>query len=100
MWVSIDLCVVPIGGGVSISPLVVACQEVIEEAGLTYELGPNGTAIEGEWDSVFACVKACHERVHALGVVRIYTTLKVNTRIDKQQSFRDKVLSVKSLREK
>lgn len=98
MWVSVDLCVVPLGVGVSLAPYVAACQDVIEAAGLEHELGPNGTAIEGDWDAVFACVKACHEAVHRLGAPRIYTTLKVNTRNDRQQSFRDKVTRVEASR--
>ncbi len=96
MWVSIDLCLVPLGVGVSLSSYLAACQKVIEQTGLDYEIGPNGTAIEGEWDQVFACVRACHEVVHAKGTTRIYTTLKVNTRIDRKQSFREKVPSVKA----
>ncbi len=94
MWVSVDLCVVPLGVGISLSPFVAACQKVIEKTGLDYELGPSGTAIEGEWEKVFDCVKACHEAVHSLGATRIYTTLKVNTRIDRNQSFREKVPNV------
>ena len=94
MWVSIDLCLVPLGVGVSLSSYVHTCQKIIEEFGLEYELGPNGTAIEGEWEQVFLCVKACHKAVHALGVNRIYTTLKINTRTDRKQSFREKVPSV------
>ena len=93
MWVSVDLCVVPLGVGVSLAPYVAACQREIERAGLEHELGPNGTAIEGDWDAVFACVQACHAAVHALGAPRVYTTLKLNTRTDRQQSFRDKVAS-------
>ncbi len=96
MWTSIDLCVIPIGAGVSLSPYLAACKEIIKQTGLDYEMGPNGTAIEGEWEEVFSCVKACHEAVHQIGATRIYTTLKVNTRIDKRQSFRDKVKSVES----
>lgn len=97
MWVIVDLCVVPLGVGISLSPFIAACQKVIKQAGLEYELGPNGTSIEGEWDEVFQCVRACHEEVHRLGASRIYTTLKVNTRIDKEQSFREKVPRVNSL---
>ena len=96
MWVSIDFCLVPLGEGVSLSPYIAACKTIIERAALDHELGPNGTAIEGEWDAVFACVKACHQKVHDLGAQRIYTTLKVNTRSDRRQSFREKVISVKS----
>tara|TARA_B100001250_G_C19268967_1_gene558227 strand:- start:100 stop:405 length:306 start_codon:yes stop_codon:yes gene_type:complete len=100
MLVSIDLCIVPLGVDISIAKYVAACQKVIQKAGLEYELGPNGTAIEGEWDEVFACVRECHATVHSLGVNRIYTNLKVNTRIDRNQSFREKVSSVKAVLKK
>ncbi len=94
MWVSVDLCLIPVGAGISLSPYITACKEIIEKTGLEHELGPNGTAIEGEWENVFDCVKQCHEEVHRLGVMRIYTTLKVNSRSDRDQSFKDKVQSV------
>ncbi len=97
MFVSIDLTLMPLGAGISISPYIAACKEEIEKRGLDYQLGPNGTAIEGEWNDVFECVKACHLVVHSLGVVRIYSTVKVNTRIDSNKSFREKVESVNSI---
>ena len=97
MRVSVDLCLVPLGVGVSLAPYVAVCQEVIEASGREHQLGPDGTAIEGEWEAVFACVKACHERLHQNGVPRIHATLRVNTRIDREQSFRDKVASVQRL---
>ncbi len=97
MNVSVDLCVVPVGLGGSLAPWVAMCQELIQESGLEYELGPNGTAIEGDWDAVFACVKRCHERLHGGGVAGLHTTLRVNTRVDREQSFRDKVPSVERL---
>ena len=91
----VDLCVVPIGVGVSVSKYVAACQRVLQTAGLEYSLHAYGTNIEGEWDAVFEAVKACHETVHALGAPRITTTLKVGTRIDREQSMDDKVESVR-----
>ena len=94
MWVSIDFCLVPLGVGVSLSPYISACKEVIEKTGLDYQLGPNGTSIEGDWNEVFDCVLGCHKEVHRLGASRIYTNLKINTRIDRKQSFHEKVSSV------
>ena len=69
-------------------------RKVIRAAGLTHQLSPNGMAIEGPWDAVMACVRVCHDALHAMGAPRIYTTLKLNTRIDREQSFLDKVASV------
>ena len=94
MFVSIDLCLVPIGVGTSLSPYIKECIEIIKSEGLNYELGANGTAIEGDWDKVFECVKNCHKKIHSKGAPRIYTTMKVNTRTDKEQKFSDKVKSV------
>ncbi len=96
MQVIIDLCVVPIGVGLSVSKYVAACHEIINEAGLKSELHAYGTNIEGEWDTVFNVVKKCHERVHDMGAPRITTTIKVGTRTDREQSMQDKVESVQA----
>jgi uncharacterized protein (TIGR00106 family) len=95
MNVIVDLCVVPIGVGVSLSPYVAACEKVLSQAGLKIALHANGTDIEGEWDAVFAAVRRCHEVVHGMGAPRIFTTMKVGTRTDRIQSMEDKVKSVK-----
>jgi uncharacterized protein (TIGR00106 family) len=95
--VIVDLCVVPIGVGVHLAPYIAACERVLSEAGLKIQLHPNGTAIEGEWEPVFAAIESCHQAVHAMGCPRIYTTVKINTRIDKDQSLEDKVASVQAL---
>ena len=90
------LCLITIGVDVSLTPYIKACLSIIEEHKLEYELGPNGTAIEGEWENVFECVKNCHEEVHSKGDQRVYTIIKVNTRTDKKQLFKEKVQSVRS----
>ena len=53
-----------------------------------------GTNIEGEWDSIFDAIEKCHQVVHEMGAPRIFTTLKVGTRIDREQSMEDKIRSV------
>lgn len=96
MKVLIDLCVVPLGTGVSVSKYVAACEEVFAAAGLKAKLHANGTNIEGEWDEVFAAVKRCHEILHAMDAPRIFTSLRINTRVDKEQTLEDKIDSVQS----
>lgn len=95
MKVLVDLCIVPIGVGVSLSPYIAACEKVLIDAGLTISLHSYGTDIEGEWDDVFAAIKRCHEVVHAMGAPRITTTIKLGTRTDRIQTMEDKVRSVK-----
>lgn len=94
MMVTADLCIIPLGVGVSLSDYVAACQKVLKEAGLKVELHAFGTNVEGEWDAVMAAVKACHEAVHALGAPRIHTSIKIGTRTDRTQTLEDKVSSV------
>lgn len=94
MKVIVDLCVVPIGVGVSLSNYVAACEAVLGDTGLKHTLHANGTNIEGEWDAVFAAIKKCHERVHHLGAPRIFTTIKLGTRTDRKQHMADKISSV------
>ena len=94
MRVIADLCVVPMGVGVSVSKYVTECERVLREAGLHTRLHAYGTNIEGEWDEVMAAVKRCHEAIHAMGAPRITTSLKLGTRTDREQTMDDKVRSV------
>lgn len=92
----VDLCVIPLGVGVSVSAYVVACERILKEAGLTTQLHAYGTNIEGEWDAVFAAIKRCHETIHGMGAPRISTVIKLGTRVDRDQTMEDKVRSVQS----
>ena len=94
MKVIADLCVVPMGIGVSVSREVAACERILAEAGLKTRLHAYGTNIEGEWDNVFAAIRRCHEVIHAMGVPRISSTLRFGTRTDRDQTIEDKVRSV------
>ncbi|PCJ15619.1 MAG: hypothetical protein COB04_12880 [Gammaproteobacteria bacterium] len=101
MNVMIDLCIVPIGEGTSLSPYIAQCTRILRSSGLKTTLHPFGTIVEGEWDAVFAAVKQCHSYLHvAMDVVRINTTIKVGTRTDKAQTGEEKVASVERLLKK
>jgi len=94
MKVLVDLSVVPLGVGISLSPYIAACEQVLKDAGLKTMLHGYGTNVEGEWDAVFAAVKRCHEVVHEMGAPRVSSTLRVGTRTDRDQTLADKVRSV------
>ena len=49
MKVIVDVCIVPIGVGVSVSKYVAECQRVLTGAGFEPHLHPYGTTVEGEW---------------------------------------------------
>ena len=94
MKVIADLCVVPIGIGVSVSKEIAICERILAAAGLKIRLHAYGTNIEGDWDRVFAAVKQCHEALYAAGVSRISTSMRFGTRTDREQTMEDKVHSV------
>ncbi|WP_415892659.1 MTH1187 family thiamine-binding protein [Neptuniibacter sp. PT8_73] len=96
MKVMIDICIVPLGVGVSVSEYVAACQKIFDEAGLTHQMHAYGTNVEGDWDEVMLAVKRCHEAVHEMGAPRITTSMRLGTRTDREQTMQDKVDSVQS----
>ncbi len=94
MKVIADLCVIPLGAGLSLGPYVAECERILSRAGLKTRLHAYGTNIEGEWDDVMAAIKECHDALHAMGVPRISTSLRLGTRTDRGQTMEDKIRSV------
>lgn len=94
MKVIVDVSIIPLGVGLSLSPYVAECEKIFKEASLTTMLHANGTNIEGDWDKVFEAIKQCHQRLHQMGVPRISTNIRIGTRIDKDQTMLDKIKSV------
>ena len=92
-----DLCIVPLGVGVSVSKYVAACEKILTEAGLKTKMHAYGTNIEGDWDIVFEALKRCHEEVHRLGAPRISTNMRIGTRTDREQTMEEKIWSVEKL---
>ncbi len=94
MKVIVDFCIIPIGVGISVSRYVAACEKILADAGLKTSLHANGTNIEGDWNAVFGAIERCHQVVHDMGTPRIFTTMKVGTRTDRDQTMEEKVMSV------
>ncbi len=94
MKVIADVCVVPLGVGVSLGRYVAECERVFIRAGLETRLHAYGTNVEGEWDEVVAAIKECHEVLHAMGAPRVSSTLRLGTRTDREQTMDDKIRSV------
>jgi uncharacterized protein (TIGR00106 family) len=95
MKVIVDLCVVPLGVGVSLGKYIAACEKVLQGAGLKTQLHAYGTNIEGEWDQVMEAVKQCHQTLHEMGVPRISSSIRLGTRVDREQTIEDKIRSVR-----
>ncbi len=92
----VEFTVIPIGTDVSLSKYVAACERILAESGLSYELHANGTNVEGEWEQVMAAIKCCHETLHEMGVPRLSTLVKIGTRVDRDQKMNEKVAGVRA----
>jgi uncharacterized protein (TIGR00106 family) len=94
MNVIADVCIIPLGIGLSVSKEIAACERIFREAGLNPRLHAYGTNIEGDWDAVFNAIRRCHEALHENGVPRISSSLRFGTRTDRAQTMSDKIRSV------
>jgi uncharacterized protein (TIGR00106 family) len=95
MYVILSFTLVPINAGMSLSKYVAETERILEKSGLTYKLHANGTNVEGDWDEVMDVIKKCQISVHEMGAERIFTTIQLGTRTDKDQTMDDKIRSVK-----
>ena len=94
MKVMADVCLIPIGVGVSLSKYIKIAYESLNAANLNATLTPYGTIVEGEYEDVTKAIKAAIEAVHEAGAPRVSLTIKLGSRKDKEQSIEDKLNAV------
>ncbi|RYP00056.1 hypothetical protein DL765_010913 [Monosporascus sp. GIB2] len=58
---------------------------------------PGSRSAEGSWDDVMRVIGQAHSAVHARGVVRVQSSMRVGTRTDKKQTAQDKVKRVEDI---
>ena len=86
-----EIQVIPIGTGVSVRKEVQLAHEIIRASGLTVQLHAYGTNVEGDLDTILAAIEKVHETLHAEGVPRLSTAIKIGTRTDKEASLEAKL---------
>ena len=86
-----EVQIIPIGAGVSVRKEVMRAHELLEESGLEIVLHANGSNLEGELEAVMEAVRRAIETLHAEGVVRLSTHMKIGTRTDKIPSMQGKL---------
>lgn len=89
-----DFSLTPIGKNVSVSDEIIQCERILRSYNIETQLHAFGTNLYGDWDEVFAAVKACHTELHDKGTVRLASTLRIGTRTDKDQSLDDRIKAV------
>jgi uncharacterized protein (TIGR00106 family) len=91
-----EISVVPLGEGCSVSKYVAKCVEVIQRYNLTYEITAMGTIIEGDLEKLMEVALLMHKIPFDMGAKRVLTTIKIDDRRDKTSTIYSKVESVKN----
>lgn len=93
MSVMVEFSVVPVGKGVSLSPVIARVLQVVVKSGVPYKANPMGTVLEGSWEKVMGVVKRCHDEVMK-DAERAVTSIKIDDRKGKNARIGKKLASV------
>lgn len=91
--VLLEMSIVPLGAGESVSQYVAECVGIIDNSGLDYELHSMGTIIEGPLDEVLGVMRLCMEHIANHGH-RVTCTAKLDYRKGTSGRLKSKVASV------
>jgi uncharacterized protein (TIGR00106 family) len=61
----VELSILPLVGDGHVSDELAEVLKLIDSYGLSYQLTPSATCIEGEWNEVMELVRLCHDRVRS-----------------------------------
>ncbi len=92
----VQFSVVPLGtGSTSLSQYVAQVHRVLEESGVTNQLTPMGTVLEGELDQLLQVIRRVHELPFEQGAARVMTLINIDDRRDKAATAQAKIDSVR-----
>ncbi|MUM76357.1 MTH1187 family thiamine-binding protein [Pseudodesulfovibrio sp. F-1] len=93
MSVIVQLSLFPLHVQGSLAPHVARIVEVIRASGLPCQLGPMGTAIEGDWNEVMTVIDACYRELEP-DFDRLYLSFTADSRRGRKNGLTSKVSSV------
>lgn len=95
MTIIVELNIIPLGMGASVSKFLASAIKELERHDVTYEVTPMCTVFEAaNVEEAFQVVKATHEAVFSEDVKRVVTTVKIDDRRDVQKGMKAKVTSL------
>ncbi len=100
MSILVEFSVVPVGKSESLSPQIAEVLKIVAESGLIYKANPMGTVLEGDWETVMAVVRKCHDAAMK-NSGRVLTSIKIDDRkgidgrIDKKLESVERKLGIK-----
>jgi len=86
----------PTDKGESVSPYVARILDVIDKSGITYQLTPMGTILEGSWDEVMGVITACFKTMEKQSN-RITTFIKIDYRKGEESRMKSKIEKVEKI---
>ena len=89
----LELSVIPLGRGRSISADVAALVKIIDASGLDYRLTATGTIIEGTWEQLMNLAQKCHTEMRRK-TERVVTYMKLDDYADRTGRLTGAVTSV------
>lgn len=94
--VLLEFAMFPTDKGISVSPYVSRILDYIDKSGVTYQLTPMGTILEGDWDKVINVVTGCLNLLEK-DCERITINLKVDYRKGSESRMHTKIEKVEEL---
>ena len=90
-----ELSILPLGRGESISADLVDILKIIDASGLDYRLTATGTNVEGNWDQLMDVAGRCHKEMRKKAR-RVVTTIKIDDYGERTQQLAAMVKSVEN----
>ena len=89
----LELSVIPLGRGRSISADIVDLVRIIDASGLDYRLTAAGTIVEGGWDQLMEVARKCHVEMRKK-TERVITFMKLDDYADRTGRLTGAIASV------
>ncbi|MFP3904624.1 MAG: MTH1187 family thiamine-binding protein [Armatimonadota bacterium] len=91
----LDIRVLPLGTQTpGVSGFITAAVKVVEQSGLSYEVTPMSTCVEGSLDELLDVARRMHEATFGDGVQRVVTIMTIDDRRDEDETLDEKVSRV------
>lgn len=91
----LEISVIPVGTqSTSISDYVSEACKVAVDRGLSYQVTPTSTVIEGNLDQILDAAKEMHQIPFRVGADRVVTNITIDDRHDKDMDLQDQVRTV------
>ena len=91
-----EITVIPIGTPTpSIGDWIAESVRVLEKEKIRYEVSPTGTLLEGKYSDILRVAGKMHSAALKKGIKRVFTTIVLDDRRDKEVTMKSKVASVK-----